>query len=64
MAVARYFGWSAVSGPDRMTWAEFALARQYLVEERIGSKVREAQEIERMQARESAKNVRRAHGSG
>lgn len=47
-----------------MTWVEFALARQYLVEEHIGSKVREAQEYERMQARQSARNVRRAHGSG
>jgi hypothetical protein len=59
MAVARSFGWSAVSGPDRMTWAQYALARQYLVEERIGSKVREAQEMERMQARQSIRNMRR-----
>jgi hypothetical protein len=59
MAVARYFGWSAVSGPDRMTWSEFALARQFLVEERIGSKVREAQELERAKARQSARNLQR-----
>jgi hypothetical protein len=42
-----------------MTWAQYALARQYLVEERIGSKVREAQEMERMQARQSIRNMRR-----
>jgi hypothetical protein len=42
-----------------MTWPEYALARQYLVEERIGSKVREAQQIERAQARQSARNMRR-----
>jgi hypothetical protein len=59
MAVARHFGWSAVSGPDCMTFAEYALARQYLVEERIGSKVREAQEIERAQARKTASHLRK-----
>jgi hypothetical protein len=57
--VARYFGWSAVAGPDRMTWPEYALARQYLVEERIGSKVREAQALERAQARQTVRNMRR-----
>ena len=59
MAVARHFGWSAVSGPDAMTYSEFAFARQYLVEEQIGSKVREAQEIERAQARQSARHIQR-----
>ena len=41
-----------------MDWRTYALARQYLVEELIGSKVREAQEIERAQARKSAKHLR------
>lgn len=59
MAVARYFGWAAVVGPHRMTWPEYALARQYLVEELIGSRVREAQEIERAHARKSARSARK-----
>ena len=42
-----------------MTYPDFILARQYLVEERIGSKVREAQEIERAQARKTASNLRK-----
>lgn len=42
-----------------MDWPTYAAARQYLTEERVGSKVREAQEIERIQARESARNMRR-----
>ena len=29
-----------------MTWQEYALSRQYLVEERIGTRVREAQRAE------------------
>lgn len=58
MAVARHFGWAAVAGPTAMSWEEYALARQYLVEEFIGSKIREAQELERQQARKSAKHLR------
>jgi len=59
MAVARHFGWSAVAGPDAMTWRDYALARQYLAEEFIGSKVREAKEIERAQARQSRRQGKR-----
>lgn len=40
-----------------MTWADYALARQFLVEEFIGSKVREAKEVERAQARQSARHL-------
>ena len=47
-----------------MDWPTYAAARQYLVEEHIGSKVREAQEIEREQARESAKHLRGSRGTG
>jgi hypothetical protein len=42
-----------------MTWIDYALARQYLVEEFIGSRVREAQEIERAQARKTASHLRK-----
>lgn len=43
-----------------MDWRAFALARQYLVEEFIGSRVREAQEREKQQARASAKHIPRS----
>jgi hypothetical protein len=48
-----------VAGPYPMAWPEYALARQYLVEEFIGSKVREAKEIERAQARQSRRSGKR-----
>jgi len=34
-----------------MTWRDYALARQYLVEERIGTRIREAKAIEDAQAK-------------
>jgi hypothetical protein len=36
-----------------MTWQEYALARQYLVETRIGTRIREAKAIEDEQAKAS-----------
>lgn len=38
-----------------MSWHDYALARQYLVETRIGARVREAQREEEAVARRSAK---------
>lgn len=42
-----------------MDWPTFAAARQYLLEERVGSKVREAKEYERAQARAASRRTRR-----
>lgn len=56
--MARHFGWDAVAGPYRMDWPTYALARQYLVEEFIGSRVREAQSAEEAQARSSERALR------
>jgi len=36
-----------------MGWVDYALARQLLVEERIGTRIREAQHIESAKARAS-----------
>jgi hypothetical protein len=41
-----------------MDWPTYALARQYLVEEFIGSRVREAQSAEEAQARSSERALR------
>lgn len=38
-----------------MTWTEYALARQLLVEERIGTRLREAEAIEKAKAKASRK---------
>lgn len=38
-----------------MTWQEYSLARQYLVETHIGTRIREAKAIEDEQARASRK---------
>jgi hypothetical protein len=56
--VAGRFGWSAVS-TEPMTWTEYALARQLLVEERIGTRIREAQHAEAAQARAASKALSR-----
>ena len=47
-----------MSGPDRMDWENYALARQYLVEEFIGSKMREAKRREDEEAKLTARNIR------
>jgi hypothetical protein len=38
-----------------MDWRQFALARKYLVEHRIGTRIREQQAVEKAQARASKK---------
>ena len=38
-----------------MSWQEYALARQLLVEERIGTRIRESQAVEAEKARASRK---------
>jgi hypothetical protein len=53
VAVARHFG--GFAAVDRMTWQEYALARQMLVEERIGTRIREAQRVEDAKFRKSKK---------
>lgn len=40
-----------------MDWADYALARTYLVEHRIGTRIREQQAAETAQARASAKAI-------
>lgn len=42
-----------------MGFEDFALARKYLVEERIGTRIREAQYIEQEQARAASKALSR-----
>ena len=42
-----------------MTWQEYALARQLLVEERIGTRVREAKAVEDAKAKASVNALRR-----
>lgn len=49
---AEFGGFAAV---DAMSWHDYQLARQYLVESRIGTRIREAQHIEQAQARSNAK---------
>ena len=45
MIVGYHYGWSAVS--DRpMDWEQFQMARQILAEERVGTKLRSAQQDE------------------
>jgi hypothetical protein len=43
-----------------MDWRTYAMARQYLLEEFIGSRVREAKEYERRQAQTSARHIQRS----
>lgn len=50
MIVASRYGWSAVSGPDRMTFTDLLLAVQLQSEEKVGTRVRE-------HAREQTKKV-------
>ena len=49
---AEFGGFAAI---EAMSWQDYALARQYLVETRIGTRIREAQEAEKAQARASKK---------
>lgn len=42
-----------------MTFEDYSLARKYLVEERIGTRIREAQHIEEEQARAASKALSR-----
>jgi hypothetical protein len=48
-----------------MTWTDYAIARQQQVEERIGTRVREAAEREKALARKSAEQIakRERHGT-
>lgn len=52
---ARFGGFDAIG---RMTWQEYALARQLLVEERIGTRVREAKAVEDAKHKASVKALR------
>jgi hypothetical protein len=42
-----------------MSWEEYCLARQLLVEERIGTRIREAKAIEDAKHKASAKHLKR-----
>lgn len=42
-----------------MSWQDYALARQYLVEEAIGTRIREAKAIEDAQAKAAMKHTQR-----
>lgn len=42
-----------------MTWREYAIARRYLTETRIGARVREAKRIEDAQAKANRENLQR-----
>lgn len=42
-----------------MSWQDYNLARQYLLEERIGTRIREAKRDEDAQARAAAKALSR-----
>lgn len=53
---ANFGGFEAVS---RMTWQEFALARQYLVEREIGTRLREAKAVEDAKAKRAKKELER-----
>lgn len=46
-----------------MTWPEYALARQLLSEERIGTRLREAQHIEDARFQSSSKALQRLKGA-
>jgi hypothetical protein len=49
---AEFGGFDAI---DRMTWEDYALARQYLVEHRIGTRLREQRAVEDAQAKAAKK---------
>ena len=40
-----------------MSWSDYLLARQYLVETHIGTRVREEKHLEEQRARMTAKNL-------
>ena len=46
-----------------MSWEDYSLARQLLVEERIGTRLREAQHIENQKFKQAAKNLQRRQGA-
>ena len=58
IVVARAFG--GFAAVDRMTWTEFMGARQLLVEERVGTRVREAQRAEDARVARSIEGLKRA----
>lgn len=49
---AEFGGFAAI---EAMTWQEYALARQYLVEHRIGTRLREQRAIEDAKAKAAKK---------
>lgn len=55
VAVAAEFG--GFEAIDRMTWQDYALARQFLSEKHVGSRIREAKAIEDAQAKAARKNL-------
>jgi hypothetical protein len=57
LAVAAEFGWAAISSQP-MDWEDYSLARKYLVEHRIGTRIREQKAIEDAQARANRKASR------
>ncbi len=42
-----------------MSWVDYGLARQYLLEKHIGTRIREAQQVEAAHAKSAAKALRR-----
>ena len=52
------YGWAAVSS-EPMGWQDYALARQNLVEHRIGTRLREQKAREDALARKNAETVAR-----
>lgn len=53
------FGWAAVHGPQRMDWPTYAAARQYIAEQRIGVRIRDAERAEDAEFNESRSNMER-----
>ena len=46
-----------------MSWEEYCLARQLLVEERIGTRLREAQHLEDAKFKAATRNLQRQKGA-
>lgn len=46
-----------------MSWEDYSLARQLLVEERIGTRLREAQHLEDAKFKASTRNLQRLRGA-
>jgi hypothetical protein len=51
---SEFGGFEAVK---RMTWEEYSLARQFISEKYVGSRIREAKAVEDAQAKAARKNL-------